>query len=161
MPTNKYDLLIDYDHAQDVPGALRGPAVWASSPSALVTNPFLALELDDGPPDVDRLMWILAARLLRAGYEVTAYDFRPSTNGWHLLIAVEPHPAPVAVVALQAICGSDPKRESCNLQRAREVERWAREADESDDGAPSEAAAFWSTRFNVLYEPNPKRKRMP
>ena len=155
----KPDLLIDYDRAQDVPGMVRGPAVWASSTSTFIVNPFLALEVADGPPDEDRAMWILAARLNRAGYEITAYEWRESTNGWHLKIELDPHPAPIEAVALQAICGSDPKRESCNIQRAREVERWARLMDDSGTDIGREARNFWSGRWNVLYQPNPSRKK--
>ncbi len=154
------DLLIDYDRAQDVPGMLRGPAVWAESSDALSgDNPFLALEVREGDPDVDRCMSILAARLNRAGYEIVAYEWTNSTNGWHLKVELDPHPAPIESVALQAICGSDPKRESCNVQRAREVERWARELDGTDIGR--EAVEFWRTRWNVLYQPNPSRKVTP
>lgn len=71
-------------------------------------------------------------RLRRAGYApVWMMEKRSrSGKGWHLAIKVKPTPPnPEAVVALQAILGSDPNRESCNLQRAgvlARMPRWAR-----------------------------------
>ncbi len=91
MKVETWDLLIDYGRLRDVPG----------------------MEVDDAPePDVDRLQAILHARLGRAGFVILAFELCPSTNGWHTKIRLDPSPAPVESVALQAICGSDPSRES-------------------------------------------------
>lgn len=143
MKVNGWDLLIDYDRAQDIPG----------------NDPW------EGEPVPERLHTILARRLARAGYRIEEWEFRTATNGWHVKIRLDPTPAPIEAVALQAICGSDPSRESCNLQRARDVEQWAREVKEEEEkggtGMGQAAAEFWRTRWNVLYQPNPERKRKP
>jgi hypothetical protein len=62
----------------------------------------------------------------------------PSGSGWHLVLTVVPEPqSPVEVVALQAILGSDPLREACNLHRANMF--------------PT-VSPFWQDRWNVLYK---------
>jgi len=86
---------------------------------------------------VHRMMWLLR----RAGYRLrwVSQVRSPSGTGWHLEARVSPAPTrAVEVVALQALLGSDPAREACNLQRARLV----------DSGKISE---FWRKRWNVLY----------
>lgn len=157
-----WDLLIDYDRAQDVPGmVLPTPPFWAKRAPYGSYDVARVVEVVEGPPDVDRLYTILTARLARSGYMVDAFDFRDSTSGWHLKIRLDSHPSPLEAVALQAICGSDPSRESCNLQRARGVEQWAREVEQDGTGIGHAAAEFWRTRWNVLYQPNPTRKGKP
>lgn len=159
-----WDLLIDYDRVQDVPGMVTGPPFWATantSTSGRPESPVRVLEVIEGPPDVAALHSILTARLARSGHEILAWDFRGATNGWHLKIRLDPTPAPIETVALQAILGSDPLRESCNLQRAREVERWALDAEEGGSEIGHAAATFWRQRWNVLYRPNPERKKVP
>lgn len=77
--------------------------------------------------------------LVRAGYKVLSLGIRqsPSGRGWHVRIRVSPHPrTPLEVIALQAILGSDPKREAMNLVRARVFWR---------------TPAFARSWFNVLY----------
>lgn len=63
-------------------------------------------------------------RLARAGYQ-RAWITRtrsPSGKGWHVVLAVSPQPTdPREVVALQAVLGSDPAREACNLFRAKQI----------------------------------------
>lgn len=153
-----WDLLIDYDFAQDVPGTTTGGPVWYALTDGRSIH---AIEVEDGPPDMERCRTILGKRLARAGYEIAAWEFTESTNGWHVKIRLTPSPAPVEAVALQAVCGSDPLRESCNVQRAREVERWARQTEEGGSDIGHAAAEFWRQRWNVLYQPNPERKRKP
>ena len=157
-----WHLLLDYDRPEAVPG-------WPCGP--------LAVPLSRACAD------ILAARLSRAGYAVTAFSFEPSTNGWHGKVELSPAPkSPMEIVALQAVCGSDPLRESCNVQRAREVmglvEYAATVLDDALDnlspprdipavavvrkflaGCMAGPGAFWLDRWNVLYAPNPQRKR--
>ena len=158
-----WDLLIDYDRAEDVPGMRSGSSFWAipDPDDCGAVAPLRVVEIVDGPPEVERCRVILTKRLARAGYEITGWDFADSTNGWHLKMRVDPQPAPIEAVALQAICGSDPSRESCNIQRAREVERWARDAEEGGSKIGHAAAEFWRSRWNVLYQPNPQRKVKP
>ena len=159
-----WDLLIDYDHTQDVPGAFYGKPSWSMEPDPDRGRGLFEthwVRIHKGPPDVARLHDILAARLSRSGHVILAWDFRGATNGWHLKIRLDPTPSPIEAVALQAILGSDPLRESCNLQRAREVESWARDAEEGGSEIGHAAATFWRERWNVLYKPNPERKKVP
>lgn len=103
-----WHLLLDYDSPAQLPGAVR-PSVEAAYVVEPVSWP-TARE-------------IVAMRLSRAGYRITASSFERSTNGFHVKLELEPAPgSPMEIVALQAVCGSDPLRESCNVQRAREVE---------------------------------------
>lgn len=75
----------------------------------------------------------------RAGYELRHVESRRTVNGWHLWLTLEPAPrTPFEVIALQAILGSDPLRESVNLLRARKLWR-----------TPEFAREWW----NVLYKP--------
>lgn len=60
----------------------------------------------------------------RAGYAIVALSERrsPGGKGWHLTMELDPRPRTmVEVVALQAICGSDPWREAVTLYRSREA----------------------------------------
>lgn len=89
------------------------------------------------PPRLTRACWLLA----RAGYRVRWWSERrsPGGKGWHVEIETVPAVrSAVEVVALQAVLGSDPAREACNVTRARQVER-------------GEVDRYWSRRWNVLY----------
>lgn len=97
-----WHLLLDYDEPEAVPGCdvrewgLPSPVTWREA---------------------------IGLRLGRAGYDVVATCFERSTNGWHGKVELEPAPgSPMEIIALQAVCGSDPMRESCNVNRAREVQ---------------------------------------
>lgn len=87
-------------------------------------------------------------RIERAGYSiknVIASRQSPSGKGWHVVLEVEPRPkSPYEVVALQAICGSDPYREAMQMNRARNFFR---------------APAWMRNTWNVLYLPHPQRHR--
>lgn len=76
------------------------------------------LDWDRGtvPPDVGTLTWLLG----RAGFRPVALMQKrsPGGRGWHGWLIVRPVPSFVEIVALQAILGSDPSREACNLARA-------------------------------------------
>lgn len=63
------------------------------------------------------------------------YD-RSSNGGYHVCIRLAAPLEPVAVVAVQALLGSDYRRETYNLARVLELEN---------------APAFWHSRWNVLY----------
>lgn len=122
-------LLLDYDRETDIPG-------WALYPG------HSALESDR----IDRWGEVLAKRLARAGYELDGFGLERSTNGWHGTVYITPPTSSrIETVALQLVCGSDPLRESCNVQRARVC----------DSGTVSD---FWLERWNVLYAPNPSRR---
>lgn len=83
----------------------------------------------------------VSRRLQRAGFRLCwlSQAASPSRGGWHIEIGVSPVPrSAVLVTALQAILGSDPAREACNLQRARMVDGKA-------------VPCWWRERWNVLY----------
>lgn len=111
-----WHLLLDYDVDLAVPGAaLEGVAFNDEQGRACVTTRV----------EVNAARWreIIGSRLALAGYKVTATSWERSSNGWHAKLELDPAPdTPLEVIALQAVCGSDPKREACNVQRARYVE---------------------------------------
>ena len=84
--------------------------------------------------------WKRIGQLLgRAGYKITRNDVRQSKRGLHVWLSLDPQPrTPFEVVAIQAILGSDPLRESMNLLRARRF--W-------------QTPGFARSWFNVLYTP--------
>lgn len=105
------------------------------------TAALVKLDVDAG---TDRIgIEVIVRRLRRAGYRVRWMMERrsPSGEGWHTVLKLRPVPrTPQEVVALQAILGSDPFREACNLRRAN---RW------------EEVPPFMRERWNVLYRPGP------
>lgn len=95
------------------------------------------------PPDLQ----VVSQLLERAGYRVESWTQRssPGGNGWHVIIEVVPRPTTaMEVVALQAICGSDPWREAISVVRARSFVK---------------APKFMRDRWNVLYRPDKARSR--
>lgn len=91
---------------------------------------------------LDRVQWV--CRMLH--WTVDAVSIAQTRRGWHVEVVTRQRIAPVALVAAQAMCGSDYKREVFNLQRARRlryVDPWWRE--------PS--------RWNVLYHRHYKASR--
>jgi hypothetical protein len=81
----------------------------------------------------------IAAVLRRAGYRMIVFEWRQTKNGWHVWLTLDPAPrTAMEVIALQAMLGSDPMREACNLRRARKLWR-----------TPAFARSWW----NVLYRP--------
>jgi hypothetical protein len=81
----------------------------------------------------------MAQLLNRAGYGLLDYEIHrsPGGRGWHCYLWVDPLPrTPMEVIALQAVLGSDPQREACNLLRARKMWR---------------TPGFARSWFNVLY----------
>lgn len=73
-------------------------------------------DADTKPLLIGRMCWLLA----RAGFHMATLMLKrsPGGRGWHAWIDVRPTPTFTEIVALQAILGSDPSRESCNLARA-------------------------------------------
>ena len=95
------------------------------------------------PDNVDTIR----RRIERAGYQIRETDMRPSPSGkgFHMLFHVTPRPkSAMEVVALQAICGSDPYREAMQMHRARSFPY---------------AAVWMRNGWNVLYQSHPKRQR--
>lgn len=94
--------------------------------------------------DIDKGMhrptlYELQRTLARAGYSIAwmMEKCSKSLKGFHIVLSVNPRPrTAMEVVALQAILGSDPNREACNVLRARQ---WAH------------LPKFWRDRWNVLY----------
>jgi hypothetical protein len=79
-----------------------------------------------------RLSWVFSA----LGYGVEAVRYDKTRRGWHVLIFVRRKLAPRTVVALQAILGSDYRRETFNLLRVLSL---------------AKRPMFWRERWNVLY----------
>lgn len=95
----------------------------------------LRLDYDRGTPPRDSYRRVMAAlRWLRL--RPVALVYRRTARGWHVKVAVMRRCAPLVVVALQAILGSDARRETFNLLRARALPR-----------VPAE----WRTRYSVLF----------
>ena len=81
-------------------------------------NTTLKIDWDDRTcPQSHRFARLLA----RAGYRLVGCAVRrsPSGRGWHVWLVTTPKPKSLQeVVALQAMCGSDPWREAMTLFRA-------------------------------------------
>lgn len=91
---------------------------------------------------LDKLVGVKAItnRLERAGYTIRDWKEKPSPSGRGIHVRILTHEemrSPLEVVALQAICGSDPVREAFNVRRVRSLTRVPR---------------WWSERWNVLYQ---------
>jgi hypothetical protein len=80
----------------------------------------LKLDFDCPTPPADLLERIRALFRWLGGRPAVVGVWRSNKKGWHVLIETRAKWArdPVAVVAAQAILGSDPKREMFNLMRA-------------------------------------------
>lgn len=95
--------------------------------------------------DIDKGMhrptlYELQRTLGRAGYKINwmMEKSSPSRTGFHIVLSIRPKPKTATeVTALQAILGSDPNREACNLFRAKQWRKLDR---------------FWRDRWNVLYK---------
>lgn len=79
---------------------------------------WLKVDWDKGtkPPTVEQVQWLLR----RAGFRLVTFMQKrsPSGRGWHGWFEVRPVPTFTQIVALQAMLGSDPAREACNLIRS-------------------------------------------
>lgn len=125
------------DHARELYPHHHGNAELAAD-RAMPAEPgrwswHLMLDIDDQDgPDWGRVRLLLH----RAGFELVDHYAHRSRTGWHGWAMVSPEPTPTEAVALQAVCGSDPAREACNLARVRAMEA---------------AGPWWAERFNVFY----------
>jgi len=76
-------------------------------------------------------------QLVRLGViRVRMIRYDRTAHGWHVIVDVPGRRSSLEVVALQAIIGSDWKREAFNLMRVKNL-----------DGVP----LYWRQRWNVLY----------
>lgn len=81
----------------------------------------------------------LVARFTRANVRMLwlSQTRSPSGRGWHIRIGLVRRPrSNYETVALQLLAGSDPRRESYNINRVRTLRH---------------VSPFWRTRWNVLY----------
>lgn len=97
--------------------------------------PLLYVDIDGAlPPDMlERIRWTCAV----LQWPVAGVRMDRTRRGWHVVVNVRRRLAPLQIVAAQAVLGSDPRRETFNLQRATAYESLPR---------------FWRARWNVLYD---------
>ena len=87
----------------------------------------------DGPLPAD-LEWRVGVLTRHQRWTVEYVWYRKTRRGWHVIVRVAETVAPIVTVAVQAMLGSDWKRENYNLARAgqlanvppswREARRW-------------------------------------
>lgn len=65
-------------------------------------------------------------------------EYRRSRRGWHVIVPIDTPLLPAEQVALQAILGSDSRRELLNAMRVIAMRRKG-------------ARRFWRARWNLLY----------
>jgi hypothetical protein len=65
------------------------------------------------------------------------YVMHETAKGYHIVLEIEEPLEPLAIVLVQALCGSDLRRETFHMARVLKL---------------SDAPTFWQTRWNVLYE---------
>lgn len=99
------------------------------------------LDFDRDPPRdlLGAIVW--TCKTLRLTLVAVRYD--RTRRGWHVVIGVVEYIDPTVTVAIQAILGSDPHRETYNLVRAQLVPN---------------LPAFWRARWNVLYSRHARPK---
>jgi hypothetical protein len=104
-----------------------------------VNQAILKLDVDEG---MERpKLRPMVHKLWRAGFKVLwmSENQSPGGKGLHIQIRISPKPeTPETVTALQAILGSDPMREACNLYRARQISK-------------GKVPSWMQDRWNVLY----------
>lgn len=88
------------------------------------------LYLDFDSPRIDRSYFDLCSILRLIGLQSKWTNYRRTRSGWHVIIKLRRPLHILETVALQAILGSDYKREALNLLRARAIlkgrySRWA------------------------------------
>lgn len=80
------------------------------------------------------------------GWPLVAVAFDRTRRGWHVRVIVDGEVDPAAMVAAQAIFGSDPRREMFNLMRLHGL---------------GEQPAYWQGRWNVLYSEHHRAVLIP
>lgn len=79
----------------------------------------LFLDFDSGGRSAAPRLRILWSRLRIIGIRCDAIRMDRTKNGWHVVIFCRDVFSAIEKVALQAVLGSDPKRECLNLMRVR------------------------------------------
>jgi malate synthase len=64
------------------------------------------------------------------------WDMFETARGYHIVLEIEEPLEPLSIVLVQALCGSDLRRETFNMARVLKL---------------SDAPLFWQSRWNVLY----------
>ena len=102
----------------------------------------LYLDFDDSLPErlEDRIAHL--CRLCR--WPLVAVRLDRTRRGWHVVVGVRRILHPAAIVAAQAILGSDPMRETFNLVRVQKL---------------NAVSAYWRARWNVLFSSHAKQRR--
>lgn len=98
----------------------------------------LKVDIDRSPGYPARVWRQLTFLVHLLGWRVKTYGSwrSPSGTGWHVVVILADTLTPTEVVAVQALLGSDPRREAFNLARARKLP----------------TLRPWRDRFNVLYD---------
>ena len=108
-----------------------------------MTELLLDYDAPTPPPDLLRRLQRVAWYF---GTTVGVVECRKTRRGWHVIAKLRSITLPpLAVVAAQAILGSDPQRELFNLVRASRLEA---------------APTFWHSRHNVLYRAKSKERQL-
>lgn len=114
----------------------RAGSEWRFGVVRKTTNPReLYLDFDRPKGPTLPMIWtVLRAVGLRPG----AIEYRRSRRGWHVVVPVNAALLPAEQVALQAVMGSDSRRELLNAMRVISIRRRG-------------ARPFWRARWNLLY----------
>lgn len=91
------------------------------------------------PLDFDTRLQMVA-RIHRLRVQTVRFD--KTRNGFHLVLECRNRISPIRVVLIQALLGSDWKRETFNSQRVMSL---------------GKVSSFWKTRWNVLYHTHYRR----
>lgn len=103
--------------------------------------------IDFDRPNLRRLktqIYFTIARAIGIRLRAIEYRRRRGGRGWHVVLHLAEPMEPAELIALQAICGSDTRREYLNLHRVLAIRK---------HGAP----AFWQKRWNILFSGKVKR----
>lgn len=78
----------------------------------------LDIDSQELPPELyQHIAWVL----FQLDNAATLLELRKTVRGWHVIVTLARPIEPLVLVALQAILGSDPRRETFNLVRAQNL----------------------------------------
>lgn len=102
----------------------------------------LKLDIDGPLPKtyLSHIQW--TTRIL--GWPIEAVGIRQTVHGYHIRVVLRKKISPVSIVCAQALMGSDVKRETFNLKRARVLKRVPVEWRQAD---------AWNTLYRTHYRP--------
>jgi hypothetical protein len=81
----------------------------------------------------------LFSTLRLVGVKARNTSYQRTRHGWHVVVDLNMRLSPAETIALQAVCGSDRKREALDLMREIALAR-------------GKYPRFWIRRFNILYK---------